>query len=201
MHLVDEFTVAAPPDQCFEFLLDLERVAPCVPGAEIGARNEAGGYAGKVSVKLGPMKFAYTGTVRIAERDAAERRAVIEGQGRASGGAETARVRSVMEVLPEGAGSRVRMSTELEIKGRAAQMGQGVIADVSRRLIGQAAACLEERMGGSAGTSTDAAPAAAQVDGVSLMASVVSARVGDSLRRLGGRKRDEDDPATGKKEG
>jgi uncharacterized protein len=200
MHLVDEFTVAAPPDQCFAFLLDLERVAPCVPGGEIGTQAESGEYPGKVSVKLGPMKFVYSGTVRIAERDPEARRAVIEGQGRASGGAESAKVRSVMEVVPEGDGSRVRMTTDLDIKGRAAQMGQGVIADVSRRLIGQAATCLEARMAG-AGDDSTAQASTGQVDGVALMASVVSSKVGDSLRRLGGRKRDEEDPEDRSKEG
>jgi uncharacterized protein len=138
--------------------------------------------------------------VRIAERDPEARRAVIEGQGRASGGAESAKVRSVMEVVPEGDGSRVRMTTDLDIKGRAAQMGQGVIADVSRRLIGQAATCLEARMAG-AGDDSTAQASTGQVDGVALMASVVSSKVGDSLRRLCGRKRDEEDPEDRSKEG
>lgn len=194
MQLVDEFTVAAPPERCYAFLLDLERVAPCVPGGEIGTPDDAGTYPGKVSVKLGPMKFVYAGTVRIAERDDAARTAVIEGQGRASGGADTAKVRSLMEVLAEGAGSRVRMTTELDIKGRAAQMGQGVITDVSRRLVAQAAACLERRLAAAPGVDQGSLPAAGDVGGAGLIASVVSARVAGSLRRLGGRSRPEDEP-------
>jgi uncharacterized protein len=192
MRMTDEFTIAAPPDRCYAFLLDLERVAPCVPGASIEAPDADGTYPGRVAVKLGPMRFTYSGRVRIAERDPATRTAVIEGEGRASGGAETARVRSVMEVLPEGDGSRVRMTTELDIRGRAAQMGQGVIADVSRRLVGQAASCLEARLSAPEGADEAALPTAGDVGGIGLVASVVTGKVGDSLRRLGGRRGEPD---------
>lgn len=192
MRLTDEFTIFTPPERTFELLLDLRRVAPCVPGAEIDEPDAEGVYPGRVSVKLGPMRFTYAGKVRIAERDPVARTAVIEGEGRASGGAETARVRSLMEVLPEGGGSRVRMTTDLDIKGRAAQMGQGVITDVSRRLIGQAVACLEARLAAPEDADQSTLPTAGEVGGISLMASVVTSRVGDSLRRLGGRRNDPD---------
>jgi hypothetical protein len=123
------------------------------------------------------MKFVYAGRVRIAERDAARRTAVIEGEGQAAGGRDTARVRSVMEVLVEGEGSRVRITTDLDIKGRAAQMGQGVITDVSRRLVSQAAACIEARLTAAGGLADDALPTAGPVGGIGLMASVLGARV------------------------
>jgi carbon monoxide dehydrogenase subunit G len=187
MRLLDEFTIPVPPDRAYELLLDLERVAPCVPGGQIGPPDAEGRYPGRVSVKLGPMRFVYSGSVRIAETDTQARRAVIEGEGRASG-AETARVRSVMEVLPEGDGSRVRMTTDLDIRGRAARMGQGVIADVSRRLVGQAAACLAVRLAAPPDADPDSLPTAGEVGGVGLVASMVSGRVGDSLRRLGARR-------------
>lgn len=146
MRLTDEFVITTAPDRAYAMLLDLARVAPCVPGAEIDAPEADGVYSGRVSVKLGPMKFVYAGRVRIADQDPGARTAVIEGEGRATGGAETAKVRSVMEVMAEGDGSRVRITTDLDIKGRAAQMGQGVISVVSRRLVSQAAACIEARL-------------------------------------------------------
>jgi carbon monoxide dehydrogenase subunit G len=146
MHLSDEFTIELRPERAFELLLDLQNVAACVPGGEVDPPDAEGVHPGRVVVKLGPMKFSYEGRVRIVERDTAARRAVIEGAGKASGGSERASVRSVMEVLPEGTGSRVRMSTELEIKGRAAQMGAGIIAGVSRRMVQQTAACLADRL-------------------------------------------------------
>jgi carbon monoxide dehydrogenase subunit G len=188
MHLEDEFTIATPPDRAFELLLDLRRVAPCVPGAELGEPDAEGVYPGRVSVKVGPMKFTYDGRVRISAQDPVTRTAVITGEARATGGADTAKVATTMEVLPDGTGSRVRMTTELEIKGRAAQMGQGVIADVGRRLVRDAAACIETRLGAPDGDDS-AMPASQPVGGLSLMASVVGARVGDSVRRLGGRGR------------
>jgi carbon monoxide dehydrogenase subunit G len=186
MRLEDEFTIATPPDHAYELLLDLRRVVPCVPGAEIGEPDGEGYYPGRVTVKLGPMKFRYDGRVRIAERDAMARIAVIQGEGRASGGADTARVNTTMQVLPDGDGSRVLMTTDLEIKGRAAQMGQGVIANVGRRLVKDAAACIESRLSMPAG-DVDAAQASKPASGLSLMASVVGARVGESVQRLGRR--------------
>jgi carbon monoxide dehydrogenase subunit G len=143
MQLTDEFTIpAVTPDRAYELLLDLQNVAPCVPGAEIDAPDPEGVYPGRVTVKLGPMKFSYEGTLQVAERDSETHTAVIEGVGKASGGAEKARVRSVMEVTPHDGGSRVRMTTDLDIKGRAAQMGAGIIGGVSRRMVKQAAECL-----------------------------------------------------------
>ncbi|CAN5825677.1 hypothetical protein BH23CHL8_BH23CHL8_17220 [soil metagenome] len=146
MRLTDEFIIPVPPDQAFEFLLDLANVAPCVPGGELDAPDAEGVYPGRVTVKLGPMRFTYAGTLRIAERDDAARRAVIEGAGQASGGSERAHVTSIMEVQPDARGSRVRMVTDLEIRGRAAQMGAGIIGAVSRHMVSQAAGCLEKRL-------------------------------------------------------
>ena len=196
MHIEDEFTIGTPPDRAFELLLDLRRVAPCVPGAEIGQPDAEGFHPGRVSVKVGPMKFVYDGRVRITEQDPVARTAVIVGEGRASGGSDSAKVRTTMQVLPDGAGSRVKMSTDLEIKGRAAQMGQGVIADVSRRLVKAAAACIEVRLTLPEGEG-QAAPGSEPVSGLSLMASVMGARIGDSVQRLAGRGRPTDEDEAG----
>ena len=155
MRLTDEFTITQAPDRAFAFLLDLQNVAACVPGGQVDGPDADGVYPGRVTVKLGPMTFRYEGTLRIAERDDASRTAVIEGAATASRGAERARVRSLMEVSPEGPGSRIRITTDLEIAGRAAQMGAGIIGVVSRRMVQQAADCLEARLGAGA---EDAAP-------------------------------------------
>ena len=118
---------ATPPDRAFALLLDLERVAPCVPGAASSARPEPDGV-----VSGHGLGEARAHEVRVHGRASdhgagrrGQRTAVIEGEGRATGGADTAKVRALMEVLPEGTGSRVRMTTDLDIKGRAAQMGAG----------------------------------------------------------------------------
>ena len=200
MQLVDEFVVSVAPDRAYAMLLDIERVAPCVPGAELDAVDAEGFNPGRVSVKLGPMKFVYAGRVRIAERDAARRTALIEGEGQAAGGRDTARVRSIMEVLAEGAGSRVRITTDLDIKGRAAQMGQGVITDVSRRLVSQAAACIESRLSADDGVAGDTLQSTGPVGGIGLMASVLGARV-RGLASGGSGHRPHDEPADEPEEG
>jgi carbon monoxide dehydrogenase subunit G len=146
MQLTDEFTIPVAPDRAYELLLDLENVASCVPGGEIEPPDADGNYAGRVTVRLGPMKFSYEGTVQISERDVAARTAVIEGAGKAPGGSERARVKSLMAVLPDGDGSKVQMTTDLEIRGRAAQMGAGILASVSRRMVKQAAECLATKL-------------------------------------------------------
>ena len=201
MRLMDEFAIATPPDRAYELLLDLRRVARCVPGAEIGEPDAEGSHPGRVSVKVGPMKFVYDGRVGIVERDPATRTAVIVGEGRASGGADTAKVTMTMQVVPDGTGSRVRMTTDLEIKGRAAQMGQGIIADVGRRLVKEAAACIEVRLASPDGADSQDLPAPQPVSGLSRMASVVGSKVGDSVRRLGGRARTADDSEKGAGDG
>ena len=184
MRLVDEFTVSAAPDRAFASLTDLALVAPCVPGAQLGTQAPDGSWDGKVSVKLGPMRFTYQGRLRVAEQDPVARTATIEGEGRATSGADTAKVRAVMEVLPEGSGSRVRMTTQLDIKGRAAQMGAGIITDVSRRLVQEAATCLEGRLSAPVDADPSHLPSAGEVGGVGLVASVMGARIGGSFRRL-----------------
>jgi carbon monoxide dehydrogenase subunit G len=193
MRLTDEFFVSTAPDRAYSMLLDLERIAPCVPGAGIEPPDSDGNYVGRVSVKLGPMKFVYSGRVRIAESDAATRTAVIAGEGKATGGADTARIRSVMHVATEDTGSRVTITTDLDIKGRAAQMGQGVIIDVSRRLVSQAAACIEARLSAPDGTADADLPTAGPVGGISLMASVVGSR----LRGIASNRSDLDDGGDG----
>ncbi len=195
MRLVDEFSIGTPPDRAYELLLDLRRVAPCVPGAEIGEPDAEGFHPGRVSVKVGPMKFVYHGRVRIAERDPATRTAVIVGEGRASGGADTAKVTTTMQVVSDGTGSRVRMTTDLEIKGRAAQMGQGVIADVGRRLVKEAAACIEIRLAAPDDADPDDLPSAEPVGGLLLVASMITSKVGGSVRRLVGHKADDTQPS------
>ena len=201
MRLTDEFTIDTSPDRAYALFLDLERIAPCIPGGEIGPPDADGVYPGRVSVKLGPMKFVYSGRVRIAEHDDVLRTAVIEGEGRASGGADTARVRSLIEVVAEGEGTRVRITTDLDIKGRAAQMGQGVITDVSRRLVSQAAACIGTRLGDAEGAGADALAGAGPVGGISLVASVVGSRVRGLASNLGGRGSAAPDPAAHPPEG
>jgi len=146
--LENEFTVPAPVEQAWGVLLDVERVAPCLPGAAIEG-SEGDGYAGTMTIKIGPITTRYKGTIEIAEADEAARRAVMKARARDSRGQGTASatITSSMEAV-EG-GTAVRVETDLRITGPAAQFGRGVMQDVSAKLMGRFADCLAQEMAGA----------------------------------------------------
>ena len=129
-------------------LLDVERVAPCLPGAAIEG-HEGDDYSGTMKVKIGPITASYKGTVKIEEADEAARRAVMRAQARDSRGQGTAAatITSTMEEV-EG-GTRVHVETDMRVTGPAAQFGRGVMQDVSAKLMGRFADCLAEEMAGT----------------------------------------------------
>jgi len=144
MQIQNDFALALPPQQAYALLLDLDRVAPCMPGARLGGPVGDGARAVEVTVKLGPMKFVYDGTVRIAERDDAARSALLIGAAREKRGQGNAEARIRMTVSAgESGGSRIASVADVDLTGRAAQTGRGIVEDVARRMIGQMAACLE----------------------------------------------------------
>jgi uncharacterized protein len=158
MKLENEFTVPASVERAWEVLLDVERVAPCLPGAAIeGSDGEE--HRGTMTVRIGPITARYAGTVKIEEADEAARRAVMRAQARDSRGQGTAAatITSSMEAV-EG-GTRVRVETDMRVTGPAAQFGRGVMQDVSAKLMGRFADCLAELMRGV--PSADEAAAAA----------------------------------------
>src|SRR5918998_425830 len=120
MQLEHDFTVHAPPAQAWSVLLDVERVAPCLPGA---ALDEGDGteFSGTMTIKLGPVTSRYRGTVRIEEADEQARRAVIRAQGRDARGNGTAAATITTRLEPATEGTRVRVETDLAVSGPAAQ--------------------------------------------------------------------------------
>lgn len=168
MELRNEFSLPADPDQAYRFLLDLERVAPCIPGGELGSESPDGSYPATITVKLGPMKLRYEGTLRIAERDDDARRAVLAAEAREARGQGSAKARMTMSASGDSDGgvSKVHVVTDVELSGRAAQMGRGLIDDVARRLVAEMASCLE---------STFAAPAA-EPDGAAAPAATTAGK-------------------------
>ena len=152
MKLENEFTVPAPVEQAWDVLLDVERVAPCLPGAAIEG-SEGDSHKGTMTIKIGPITARYTGTVKIEEADEAARRAVMRAQARDSRGQGTAgaTITSTMEEV-EG-GTRVRVETDMRVTGPAAQFGRGVMQDVSAKLMGRFADCLAEKMAASPATT------------------------------------------------
>jgi carbon monoxide dehydrogenase subunit G len=155
MKLENEFTVPAPVEQAWEVLLDVERVAPCLPGAAIEG-TDGDEHKGTMTIRIGPITTRYSGTVKIEEADASARRAVMRAQARDQRGQGTAAatITSTMEEV-EG-GTRVRVETEMRVTGPAAQFGRGVMQDVSAKLMGRFADCLAEEMAGAAATGVAA---------------------------------------------
>jgi carbon monoxide dehydrogenase subunit G len=149
MKLEQSFTVAAPVDQVWAALIDVERVAPCLPGAEITGHDEEGAYHGTFTVKLGPTTASYNGTLRLDDVDEAAHAVVMSARGtdkRGQGGA-TATIRSVVAPDDDGAGTKVEVDTDFTITGRLARFGRGgMIEDVSRRLLADFSSCLQERI-------------------------------------------------------
>ncbi|MCC6833071.1 MAG: SRPBCC family protein [Thermoleophilia bacterium] len=190
MRIDTDFSITRPPAETYELLLQLEDVTPCFPGAELGAERPDGSREVRVTVRLGPMKLAYDGDVRIAERDDAALRAVLAGNAREARGAGSASATITMRVEPDGTGSKVLAEAEVDLTGRAAQMGKGIVEDVARRLVGDMASCLETRFAQASGAAVPAngarpapaspPPAAAQpLDGGRLLAGMVKDRLRD----------------------
>jgi len=165
MQIETEFEVAAPPDRVFDFLLDVNRVVACMPGAELSEAVDAETFKGRVKIKVGPITVAYNGTARIVEKDQGERRAKLEASGRETTGPGSAQATAVMTVAPSGDGSAVRIQADYTVAGRVANFGRGVMEDVSRRLVGQMADCikatLEAPAPAAAGAASQPAGAAA----------------------------------------
>lgn len=166
MELNNEFSVSVPVEQAWAVLTDLERIAPCMPGAEL-QEVEGDQYRGIVKIKVGPITAQYKGVAQFQERDDANHRAVIKAEGRDTRGQGNASAIVTASLTPEGDGTKVVVATDLTITGKVAQMGRGVLADVSAKLMGQFAEALEaDVLAGNApaeapagGAPAEAAPA------------------------------------------
>jgi carbon monoxide dehydrogenase subunit G len=153
MKLENEFTVDAPVDEAWNVMLDLERVTPCLPGAQLTEQTGDGEHKGTMRVKLGPVTQDYQGKVWFEETDESQHRAVLraDGQDARGQGTASATITSTLQEENGGDSTRVRVETDMQITGRAAQFGQGVQQDVAEKIMGQFAECLENQiMGGGA---------------------------------------------------
>jgi uncharacterized protein len=164
VELNNEFRVAVPAATTWQVLTDVERVAPCIPGAQL-LSVDGDDFTGAVKVKVGPITVSYKGEASFQEKDQAAQRVVIKASGKETRGSGNAAALVTAQVKDEGpAGSLVSITTDLTISGKAAQFGRGVLADVSTNLIGQFARNLEtELLGGSAPAGTSSAAAAPSI--------------------------------------
>jgi uncharacterized protein len=154
------FTVPVPVEEAWGVLLDVPRVAPCMPGAAL-TDFDGDEFSGTVKVKVGPIVLTYAGKGRFVERDEAARRVVVEASGRDTRASGTAAATVIATLKPEGDSTRVEVSTDLTVTGKPAQFGRGMLSDVSGRLIGQFADCLAGELSAPAPASpSDVVPVA-----------------------------------------
>ena len=157
MKIEDEFRVDVPIDEAWKVLLDVERIAPCMPGAQL-QEIEGDEYRGIVKIKVGPITAQYKGAARIVETDETAHQVVLKAEGRDTRGQGNASATVTATLTPAGSGTVVHIDTDLNITGKVAQFGRGVMADVSSKLLGQFASNLERDV--LSGNGTEAASTA-----------------------------------------
>jgi uncharacterized protein len=195
MELNNEFVVSIPLPQTWGLLTDVERIAPCMPGARL-QEVEGDEYRGTIKVKVGPITAEYRGAARFVEKDDSAHRAVLRAEGRETRGQGNASATITAALEPLSEGTRVSVSTDLQITGKVAQFGRGVIADVSSKLIGKFVENLEmtvleagpppgeDSASGALGVRSIQAPAAEPVDLLEVAGRPVARRIVPALGTL-----------------
>jgi uncharacterized protein len=199
MLIENEFTVTAPVDALWAYLLDVEKIAPCMPGAELTEVVDESNWKGKLNAKFGPVSMAFAGTVTMDERDDAAHRVVLHAKGmEAKGkGAANATVTSWLEPGDAPDRSLVKMTADITLTGAAAQMSRGLLPEISKKLTQQFADCLQASMAaenapavsdtGTPAAAPAPAPVAKPVGGLSLGVAAMWAVVKNFFARLFGR--------------
>jgi carbon monoxide dehydrogenase subunit G len=159
MKFSNEIEVAQPPKELFAFLTDVERVAPCLPGASIDGR-EGDDYTGSMKVKVGPITGTYKGKMRFLEQDEDALRAVMSARAAEVNGQGDAEAKITTQIEEAGdAASRIVMETDLQMRGRVAQFGRGAMEKISQRMFDEFARNLEREMSGGGGGADAGEPA------------------------------------------
>jgi len=158
IELDNSFTVPVPPEKAWDVLLDVERIAPCMPGASVQSISDDGNeIEGQVKVKLGPLSLTYKGTAKFAEKDQGSHTIAIEASGKETRGAGTASANVTASLRPgdTGAETVVSIHTSLNVTGRPAQFGRSLLPEVSGKLIAQFASNLEALIASDNTTATE----------------------------------------------
>lgn len=202
MLMENEFTVAAPIDFLWKYLLDVEKIAPCMPGAELTEIVDDKNWKGKLNAKFGPVSMSFAGTVTIESRDDAAHRVVLSAKGmeQKGKGAANAKVTSWLEAGPADGVTTVKMEADITLTGAAAQLSRGLLPEISKKLTQTFADCLQESMvaeqttrEGTAAAAAAAAPAkppvvAKPVGGIGLGIAAIWSIIANFFRKLFGLK-------------
>jgi uncharacterized protein len=188
MEMDHSFTVPVPPDRAWDVLLDVERIAPCMPGATV---DEFDGevVTGRIKVKVGPVSLTYRGTAKFIERDPAAQVVVMEASGKETRGAGTAAatVRASLEPESSAEATRVTMHTTMNVTGRPAQFGRSVMVEVGGKLVEKFAENLAQLISGNgaaAPTGTATAPDGSAADGGAADGGAASASAGQATATM-----------------
>ena len=182
--LVNEFDVALPIDQAWAVITDIERIAPCMPGAQL-EEIEGNEFRGGVKVKVGPITASFKGKAIFQERDDVNHRAVIKAEGRDTGGKGNASaVITATATATSAEVTHMTVSTDLNITGKVAQFGRGAMSDISNKILGQFVECLEAKISAekSAPAAADAAPVAGEES--TAAAKPATAAASDGVRKV-----------------
>jgi carbon monoxide dehydrogenase subunit G len=164
MEFDNSFEVPLPPGEAWKVLLDIERIAPCMPGAELTEVMGKNTYKGRIGVRLGPVALTFAGIVKLEEIDDARHTARVSAQGTDAKGRGGANAASVFRLEPAGSGSKVLVHTNLTLSGAVAQYGRGVgiIQATATQIMNQFAKALKEKLAQEGVAAPPAAPASMQ---------------------------------------
>jgi carbon monoxide dehydrogenase subunit G len=177
MQIETSFGVPAPVEHAWAILTDVPRIVPCMPGAQLTETIDARTFRGTATVKIGPMQLSFAGEARIEEQDVAARRVRVAARGNDTKGRGGAQAKLGFVLVPDGTGTRVDITTDLQLNGAVAQYGRGVglIKEIANQLVGQFAANLKSQIDQEPVPVDEVAPAPMPVRPVSGIRLVLAA--------------------------
>jgi carbon monoxide dehydrogenase subunit G len=199
MLIENEFTVVAPVDFLWDYLLDVEKIAPCMPGAELTEVVDDRNWKGKLNAKFGPVSMSFAGTVTVQDRDDVAHRIVLAAKGmeQKGKGAANAKVTSWLEPGTTEGATTVKMEADITLTGAAAQLSRGLLPEISKKLTQTFADCLQQSMAaeqtareGTAAASAETKPpvVAKPVGGIGLGLTAIWSIIANFFRKLFGLK-------------
>ncbi|MDP8928766.1 MAG: SRPBCC family protein [Actinomycetota bacterium] len=188
MLIENDIEVEAPVDQVWKYMLDVPRMAPCIPGAEITEELGDNKFKGRVTTKMGPVSLRFAGDAEIVEQDESGKKIVMKASGSEEKGKGQANMTMTSTLQSAGNGTRIKVSQDLELSGAAAQYGRGMIEDVTGTLMKSFASCVQEDVGRAArGEERAGGAAAAPMRGFSIARQAAMTALKRFFRRFFGR--------------
>jgi len=190
IRIEERFGVNAPPDAVWSFLVDPRKVVTCLPGAQLLEVIDERTFEGCVKVKVGAVVVTYKGRIRIEELDERARRVEMQGAGRESAGAGSARMRMSSTVSPAPGGAEVVVHAEVDVAGRIVQLGRGLVEQVSHQIFGEFSACVRATLEAAGAGAAAASPAPPRRETVAALPLLFRALWAWVLSLLGVKRRD-----------